>query len=158
MSNRGVTPYRERLWPAPWLYISTALVIPASMLVFFPISPIAGVVVAIVLYVGCVALLLAGSPRLEVTATDFIAGKARIPLELVGEVTGYRADEARLERGPRLDARAWLLIRGWIDPVIKVPVNDPADPVPYWIVSTRRPDSIIEAIVRAQTTLRTPGK
>ena len=30
--------YRERLWPAPWVFIATALVIPASLLVFLPIS------------------------------------------------------------------------------------------------------------------------
>lgn len=150
--------YREKLWPAPWLFVSTALVIPASLLVFFPINPLAGVVVAIVLYLGCVGLLLAGSPVVAVTHSDFVAGKARVPLDLVGEVTGYRATEARLQRGPHLDARAWLMIRGWIDPVIRVEILDANDPVPYWIVSTRRPDTIIEAIAAAKTTQRTPGR
>ena len=150
--------YREKLWPAPWLFVSTALVIPASLLVFFPINPLAGVVVAIVLYLGCVGLLLAGSPVVAVTHSDFVAGKARVPLDLVGEVTGYRATEARLQRGPHLDARAWLMIRGWIDPVIRVEILDANDPVPYWIVSTRSPDTIIEAIAAAKTTQRTPGR
>jgi hypothetical protein len=140
------------------LFVSTALVIPASLLVFFPINPLAGVVVAIVLYLGCVGLLLAGSPVVAVTHSDFVAGKARVPLDLVGEVTGYRATEARLQRGPHLDARAWLMIRGWIDPVIRVEILDANDPVPYWIVSTRRPDTIIEAIAAAKTTQRTPGR
>ena len=35
--------------PSPWLFIATALVIPASILVFAPISMVAGIVVAIVL-------------------------------------------------------------------------------------------------------------
>src|SRR5690606_10894103 len=30
--------YRERLWPAPWIFLASALVIPASLLVFLPIS------------------------------------------------------------------------------------------------------------------------
>lgn len=42
--------YRERLWPAPWVFISTALVIPASLLVFLPISLPAGIAVALGLY------------------------------------------------------------------------------------------------------------
>ena len=41
--------YRERLWPAPWVFISTALVIPASLLVFLSISTTPGIVCAIVL-------------------------------------------------------------------------------------------------------------
>ena len=148
--------YRERLWPAPWLFISTALVIPASLLVFLPINTTVGIVVALVLYLGCIGLLLLGSPVVEITDTEFVAGKARLPLELVGTVEGFVADSARLERGQHLDARAYLVIRGWIDPVVKVSVEDDADPAPYWLVSTRNPSSLAAALETA--TQRTRGK
>jgi hypothetical protein len=141
-----VTLYREKLWPGPWVFISTALVIPASLLVFLPINPNVGVIVAVVLYIACVAALIAGSPVLEVTETEFRAGRARLPLEIIGSATAFRGEEAQLERGQRLDARAWLLIRGWISPVVKIEVVDEADPAPYWLVSTRKPDAVIEAI------------
>ena len=36
--------YRERLWPSPGMFISTALVIPASLLVFLPINMVVGIV------------------------------------------------------------------------------------------------------------------
>ena len=150
MSNSQVTIYRERLWAAPWLFISTALVIPASLLVFLPINQMVGVIVAIVLYLGCVAALLLGSPAIAVTDTEFIAGKARLPISIVGAVSGYSGMDARDERGPHLDARAWLLIRGWIDPVVKVQVLDADDPTPYWIVSTRRPAGVIDAVEKAK--------
>ncbi|CAN5364996.1 DUF3093 domain-containing protein [soil metagenome] len=150
MSNGQVTIYRERLWPAPWLFISTALVIPASLLVFLPINQLAGVIVAIVLYLGCVTLLLLGSPAIAVTDSEFVAGKARLPLGLVGTVAGYSGTDARDQRGPRLDARAWLLIRGWVDPVVTVEVVDADDPTPYWVVSTRHPEAIIDAVARAK--------
>ena len=145
-----ITLYREKLWPAPWLFISTALVIPASLLVFLPIDPNVGVVVAIALYAACVAALIAGSPVIEVTESEFRAGRARLPLEIVGSTAAFRGDEAQLERGQRLDARAWLLIRGWISPVVRVEVLDKTDPAPYWLVSTRQPDAVIEAISKAK--------
>ena len=151
-----MTIYRERLWPAPWLFLATALVIPASLLVFLPISEIAGVVTAIVLYLGCVGLLLTASPVLEVTETELVAGKARLPIQLVGALDGYSGAEASLERGQRLDARAWLLIRGWIDPVVRVELLDDRDPVPYWLLSTRNPAALIDAVAKARQ--RTPGK
>jgi hypothetical protein len=154
--NRQVTIYRERLWPAPWLFLATALVIPASLLVFLPISTIAGIVTAIVLYGGCVGLLILGSPVIAVTETQFIAGKARLPLEVIGDVSGFTGAAASLQRGRLLDARAFLLIRGWVDPVVRVELTDPQDPTPYWIVSTRRPDAVAEAIARIRP--RTPGK
>jgi hypothetical protein len=142
--------YREKLWPAPWLFLATALVIPASLLVFLPIDFRVGVVTAIVLYTGCVVALVLGSPVVEVTESEFRAGRAHLPLDVVGAVTGYRGDEASLERGRHLDARAWLLIRGWITPVVKVEVADETDPAPYWLVSTRQPDAVIDALVRAK--------
>lgn len=151
-----MTHYRERLWPAPWLFISTALVIPASLLVFLPINTTAGIIVAIVLYLGCVGLLLLGSPVVEVTDTEFVAGKARLPLALVGDVAGFSGDEARVQRGQRLDARAYLLIRGWVDPVLKAGVDDVDDPTPYWLVSTRNPAALAAAL--EATRQRTPGK
>ena len=147
-----MTPYREKLWPAVWLYLATALVIPASILVFTPIDLRVGIAVAVVLYGACVAALIIGAPVIEVTSTEFIAGRARLPLSLVGTAAGFSGLEARDERGPRLDARAWLLIRGWIDPVVKVDVTDAADPAPYWLVSTRHPESVVAALQAAAST------
>src|SRR4051794_9612830 len=120
-----MTIYREKLNPSVWLYVIALLVIPASLLVFLPINVWVGVAVAAVLYAGCVVLLLLASPVLEVTDSEFIAGRARLPISFVGALEGFRASEATMERGQRLDARAWLVIRGWIDPVLKVEVTDP---------------------------------
>ncbi|MET4637129.1 DUF3093 domain-containing protein [Mycetocola sp. 2940] len=141
-----MTRYRERLWPAPWLLIATALVMPASMLVLAPISVPAGIATAIVLYGGCVVLFVLGAPTIEVDERMLRAGRARVALDLLGEPQSFTGQDASLERGQRLDARAWLLIRGSIDPVVKVPVNDPADPTPYWLISTRRPRELAAAI------------
>jgi hypothetical protein len=139
-------PFRERLWPAPWLFISTALVIPASLLVFLPINPTSGLIVAIVLYAVCVGGLLAGAPTVEVSATELRAGRARLPLSAVAKATAFVGAEAQAERGQRLDARAWLLIRGWISPVVRVELDDADDPTPYWLISTRRPDELAAAL------------
>jgi hypothetical protein len=142
--------YRERLWATPWLFISTLLVIPAVMLVFAPINITVGVVLAIAIYVAWAIFLVATAPVIRVTKEELIAGNARIPLALTGEATAHRGDDAVLERGRRLDARAWLLIRGWIKPVVKVPVLDADDPAPYWLLSTRNPDQLVRVLDEAR--------
>ncbi|GAB3617089.1 DUF3093 domain-containing protein [Okibacterium endophyticum] len=111
-----------------------------------PISFLAGIITAAVLYGGIVAMLLLSSPVISVADGALNAGRARIPLDLVGEVTPYRGDDAFAERGPRLDARAWLLVRGWVKPVVRVTIEDRTDPTPYWLLSTRRPDDLVAAI------------
>ncbi|WP_222942153.1 DUF3093 domain-containing protein [Protaetiibacter sp. SSC-01] len=142
--------YRERLWPAPWIYIATALVIPASLLVFLPIDMIVGIIVAIVLYGGIVGLLLFTTPTVEVADGVLRAGRARLPLSVVGEVVAAKGADAVRERGTGLHADAWLLIRGWIPDVVRVELVDPADPTPYWLVSSRRADELAAAISSAR--------
>ncbi len=155
-SNGGMTHFSERLWPSAWLFLATALVIPASLLVFLPINANVGVAVALLLYGACTGLLILAAPRIEVTDVALKAGRATLPLEFAGEASAYRKTEATAERGVRLDARAYLVLRGWVDPVVRIPVADDEDPVPYWLVSTRRPDELVAALERARP--RTPGR
>ena len=145
-SNGPVTLYRERLWAPPVLYLATALVIPASLLVFLPISVLAGVLVAIGMYLAVLVLLWVLAPTIEVTETEFRAGRAHLPRTLVGEVAGFEGAEATTQRGPKLDARAWTLFRGYVRGVVKVEVQDPADPTPYWLVSVRNPSAVVAAL------------
>jgi Protein of unknown function (DUF3093) len=142
--------YRERLWPAVWMYLATALLIPGSLLVFVPISPIAGVISAVVLFGAAVLGMILWSPVLEVRDGVFRAGAARIPVEHVGTPEVFRGADATAARGVDLDARAWLCLRGWVDPVVRVPITDPRDPAPYWLVSTRRPDELVAALEAAR--------
>jgi hypothetical protein len=144
--------YRERLLPGPMIFVIAALLIPASLLVFLPINLTIGVICAIVLYGACVILLIVSSPWVEVTDVALLAGRARLPLPNIGEATGFSGIAATQQRGPQLDSRAWLVIRGWISPVVKVTVLDTSDPTPYWLVSTRHPNDLIAALQRAKAT------
>jgi hypothetical protein len=145
-----MTNYREKLLPGPIVFVFSALVIPAALLVFLPINLMVGVVVAALLYAAVVFLLIIGSPVVQVTDSVLIAGRARLPLANVGDTKGFLGAEATKERGPRLDARAWLVIRGWIQPVVKITLDDPSDPTPYWLVSTRHPSDLIAALAKAR--------
>jgi len=81
--------YRERLWPAAWVFVATALVIPASLLVFLPISTTAGIVCAVVLYGAVVVTLLVTTPAVEVDDAVFTAGRARLPRTVIASVAPF---------------------------------------------------------------------
>ena len=140
--------YHERLWPSPWVFLATGLVVPASLLVFLPISMIAGVVSAITLEAIVVAVLLATSVAIEVDDTTLRCGKAKIERSFIGTSSAFVGKQATAERGVRLDARAWLLIRGWIPGVVRIELTDAEDPTPYWLVSTRHPTQLVAALAK----------
>ena len=58
------------------------------------------------------------------------------------------ADQARRRAGVDADARAHLVLRPYVATAVEITLDDPADPVPYWLVSTRRPDALAAAVGR----------
>ena len=78
--------------------------------------------------------------------SETCAGRARIPVGLLGPVRELDAAQMRALRGPRADARAYLCQRGWIPAGVAVVIDDPADPAPYWLLSSRRPGRLAAAL------------
>lgn len=142
--------YRERLSPSLWVLVAAAVCGPMAALVFAPIDTTLALVVGAVVGVAIVALLVAGSPVLEVRDGILHAGRARIEVELLGAATVLAGEDARHARGSGLDPRSWHVIRGGIDGVVTIPVIDPDDPTPVWVLSTRTPERLVAGIRRAQ--------
>ena len=57
---------------------------------------------------------------------------------------------AREALGPGADPRAFLFTRPFLSSVVRVDLRDPADPHPYWLVSTRRPRQLAAALEEAR--------
>ncbi len=144
--------YRERLWPAPWIGLIAGLAVPASLLTFAPINLLLGGLVGAALALGVIAAAVLTAPLIVVGDGMLRAGSARVPLSLVGGTSVTRGDDARRARGQLLDARAFLVLRPDIGPVLQIELTDPDDPTPYWLVSTRRPEKLATAIATAPRT------
>ncbi|BAS12782.1 hypothetical protein AHiyo8_10850 [Arthrobacter sp. Hiyo8] len=94
-------------------------------------------------------MLVLSTPAIVVDRDTVQVGRATIQREFVGAVTAYRKDEATAERGTRLHGLAFLCLRGWIDPVVRIEITDPADRTPYWLTSTRRPKNFWQRCPRS---------
>jgi len=147
-----MTGYHEKLYPAPWLIAALGLFAPASVLIFFPLSLWVGAAVGLILWGGSVGILWIFAPRLVVDSSGVRAGRAHIEHRFVSSMEAFDKDEATRQRGPELDARAWLVLRPWVNPVVKITISDDQDPTPYWLVSTRHPEKLIAAWEAARTT------
>jgi hypothetical protein len=147
-SGSGGGSCTERLWPAWWLWLVVALLAAGFGLVVAPFGAVAMVVVGVLAAVVLTGLLLASTATVGVEGEAFVAGRARIPVEFLGPPEVLDAAGMQHARGVGLDARAYLCLRGWIGPGLRVPVIDPADPVPYWLVSARRPQRLADALGR----------
>ncbi|MGY2875156.1 hypothetical protein ACVW00_002346 [Marmoricola sp. URHA0025 HA25] len=74
------------------------------------------------------------------------AGPATIPLSRIGAAEALDKDATRRVHGIEADARAFLVTRPYIARSVKVLVDDPADPTPYWLISSRHPRQLAAAL------------
>lgn len=140
--------FQERLWPNLWMWIIAAGISGAGILVFAPISMAAGYTAAGVLFTIMAVLLVLSTPTIVVTRDALTVGRATIERRFVGEVEAFRGKDATAQRGTRLNGLAYLCIRGWIDPVVRIGITDPSDRTPYWLASSRRPEELAAALSR----------
>lgn len=137
--------FQERLAPAWWFILALFLAVPTTLLIFLPVNPLLGLLVGLALWLTFVGLLWWSAPVVSLDDSFFCAGRARIERHYITHMDAFDGDEARAEKGTRLDARAFLVIRPWVHPVVKVTLDDPNDPTPYWLVSVREPQQLVAA-------------
>lgn len=147
--------YRERLSPSLWMLAALAVCAPMVTLSFARVSTALALGLGALTVVTLVVAAVLLSPVVAVENGMLRAGRARIPVDLLGEPRALTGEDARRARGTELDPRTWHVIRGGIDGVVIVPVEDPADPTPAWVISTRTPDRLAAALRKAASP--TPG-
>lgn len=105
-----------------------------------------------------VGILARGLPVVAVQDGILRAGRARAPVHLVGtaelpgrngRAAGHRGDVQGPGSGAG-DARAYLCLRGLVPDGVRVDLCDPADPTPFWLLSSRSPRSLAAALRTAR--------
>lgn len=147
---------QERLVvPTSWWVMGAVAVL--ALFVAYDVSVGTGTaVVAAGLLAVAVVVWLGAQSRLSVSvdADGLRVGDARLPLEAIGTVEALDEAAARWARGPGADPRAFFVLRGYVGTAVRVWVDDPDDPVPYWLLSSRRPRRLAAAAAAARDTAR----
>ncbi len=138
--------YRERVRPNLGTFIAVATLLPAVTLVSEPFDYRIGVAVGLVLVISIWAALFFLAPVIKVGNSNLVVGRAEIPRNLLGRIEEIGKDQIFSERGPNLDPAAYRVFQGTVKTAVKITLNDPNDPTPYWIISTRKPAQLAEAL------------
>jgi len=140
--------YSERLRvPLRW-WVQATMFLATLWLAFVVATPawVAWTATGVLVAITYGLFLVVGSAAIEVGDGELRAGPAHISLELLGDPEPLDAEGTRRVAGVDADARAFLLLRPYLKRSVRVPLRDPADPTPYWLLSTRRPQSLAEAL------------
>ncbi len=144
--GRTRTRHDERLVPSFGWWLFAPGIAGVAAIVFLPIGPWAAAAAAVPVGILVAAGLWSLAAHVEVTSETFRAGRARIERRYLGEVSVLDAAGVRALMGPQSDARSHVLHRPWVSGAIRVEVTDPRDPCPFWLVSTRDPRGLADAL------------
>ncbi|WP_345267063.1 DUF3093 domain-containing protein [Nocardioides nanhaiensis] len=147
MSDRALL-HRERLGvPLRWWVQGTMLVASLWLALVVATPPVVAYGVTLVaLLLLAAALISFGSARIEVAHDELRAGRARIEARHLGRAHALDAEQTGRVAGREADARAFLLLRPYLPRAVRVEITDPADPAPYWLLSTRHPEDLARAL------------
>ncbi|MEH1014923.1 DUF3093 domain-containing protein [Micromonospora sp. CPCC 206060] len=105
---------------------------------------------AVVLPVAVAALWWLGRIEVAVRDGELWVDDAHLPLRYVADVIPLDAAGRREVLGPGADPLAFVVQRPWLPGAVQVLLDDPADPTPFWVVSSRNPVRLAEAVLAAR--------
>jgi len=138
--------YVERVRPDLGTFIAVATLLPAVTLVAEPFDYRIGIAVGLVLVFSIWSALYFLAPVIQVGSSFLRVGRAKIPRNLLGKIEEIAKNQIFSERGPNLNPAAYKVFQGTVKTALKIYVNDPNDPTPYWIISTRKPTRLANAL------------
>jgi len=146
--------YRERLTVPAWWWLAAPGLAALFAAEIFLGAPGLATALPYVLLIPAVVVGLWWFGRVVVAVTDdeLHVDDARLPLRFVAAVRPLTQMETRDLLGPNAEPYAFVVQRPWVRGAVRVDLNDPADPTPYWVVSSRRPTElagVIKAAIRA---------
>jgi hypothetical protein len=137
-----MTTFRERLWVAPsWV----AITLGAAVLIAVSFRQELLLLVGLPL-LAVLLLLWLSRDELRVESGTLRVPGARAPITAFGPAEVLDRAALRQRMGVRADRDAWVRVKPWARSGLLVPVDDPADDTPYWLLGTRRPVDLAVAL------------
>jgi hypothetical protein len=145
--------FRERLnVPVLWWVLALGFALSLLLAIGLYFGPAwgfgaaaAGLVVATWLFVRAAVLIVVDPQTIRI-------GRAEIDHRYIASAHALDAEATRRRSGVEADARAHLVLRPYVGSAVEITLADPADPVPYWLVSSRRPQDLAAALTAARHT------
>lgn len=130
-----------------WVLVGAALIGSLGIAVVAYVPPWMGMVFAALTVAGVVgALAVYSLTPITVDGEWFRVGRYRIERRYIAGATALTGQAANAAVGPDADHRAFLFTRPYVKDLVRVDLDDDADPHPYWLISSRRATELAAAL------------
>jgi Protein of unknown function (DUF3093) len=148
--------FRERLTvPILWWVLAGLFSLSILIAVGAYLGPAWGVGTSVATLLVAAGIFGSASIVISIDEKDIQVGRASIDHAYIAACRALNAEETRRRTGIEADARAHMVVRPYIKTAVEITLADPEDPVPYWLVSTRRPQQLAAAMHSAASSTLT---
>ena len=145
MSERYL--YREVLRPPLWLMLFIAFMLASLVLAIWAALDLrATLITAVISMVIILAVPILGAQRILLDAHELRVGRAHIEREFIGAVDEISTKDFLALRTRGANPAAYHALIFWVSRGVKVRIEDPRDPTPYWLISTKRGSELKRAL------------
>lgn len=132
----------------PWWWWGLGVLLLASLViaVLAYVDAWAGVVFSVAAAFAIAVLLAGYTLRVQVDDDALVVGRYRLEGRYIAAAEPFEGESARRILGPEADHSALLQTRPYTDALVRIVLDDPADPHASWLISTRRPQELAEAV------------
>jgi hypothetical protein len=146
--------YHERLSvPLLWWLLAGGFALTMLLAIGLYLGPAWGIAAAGLSLAVAATLFLSAALVIDVDGQRIRIGRAEIDHDFISGCQALDAEATGRRAGVDADARAHLVLRPYVATAVEITLADPADPVPYWLVSTRRPQQLAAALTTATAPL-----
>ncbi|MCK0177529.1 MULTISPECIES: DUF3093 domain-containing protein [Mycobacteriaceae] len=147
--------YRERLsvpwwWWLPGLGLAAVIAYEVNLGIeglpdWLPYAVLLPVAAVVLTWFGRAEVRVVGGPQDD---AQLWVGPAHLPVSVIERTAEVPKTAKSAALGRQLDPAAYVVHRAWVGTMVLLVLDDPDDPTPYWLVSTRHPDKVLAALGR----------
>jgi hypothetical protein len=134
---------RAPLWLIAFVYF---LFLSMVLSVWAGLGNTPGIITFVLLTAWLIVLYFRTALTIRVDKQYLHVGGAKLEHQYIGAVTPLTTAELKLLRTRDADPSAFLAMRFWSSKAVKVEVSDSRDSTPYWLVSSKNPKKLVEAL------------
>ena len=126
---------RPPLWLLAFIYFMFLSLVIA---IWAALGNFSALVTLIALTLALLAIAVTAKSEVRIIEDELVIGKAHIGVKYLAGVEILDKNAMRLLRTRDADPAAFLAIKFWMSTGVKITLNDPRDPTPYWLVSCKK--------------------
>ncbi len=136
---------RPPLWLLAFIYFMFLSLVIA---VWAALGNFSALVTLIALTLALLAIAVTAKSEVRIIEDELVIGKAHIGVKYLAGVEILDKNAMRLLRTRDADPAAFLAIKFWMSTGVKITLNDPRDPTPYWLVSCKKGKELKSTLYR----------